>query len=313
MNNYKNKEISEIIKSWSDNSNYPIDHPQKIIDTFADALTEIHAVPEIQNKTATNEEYITIYNKIMLNPIFDSHPIGFIWREDSQEFLEDIASATSMADNIFETVETKNAYLISLAVAFKKSAPKVLKDTDFEQASLIIYEKIFSIENPNFSYTDLSKNITDDYSHLDDGQALAFQIQYHRWMILNKNILPETSYMRNRFINIVIRKNFPKHTPNPESKTETSYSESHQKLKLEIMGHMTKGLEDKKSEELNKWVASFVNNVMLVYYGFYKWDKLRGDFYQVIDLEKSQFGIKLPDQYEDNLEEFSKYIKIKDN
>lgn len=310
MNNYKNKEISEIIKSWSDNSNYPIDHPQKIIDTFADALTEIHAVPEIQNKTATNEEYITIYNKIMLNPIFDSHPIGFIWREDSQEFLEDIASATSMADNIFETVETKNAYLISLAVAFKKSAPKALKDTDFEQASLIIYEKIFSIENPNFSYTDLSKNITDDYSHLDDGQALAFQIQYHRWMILNKNILPETSYMRNRFINIVIRKNFPKHTPNPESKTETSYSESHQKLKLEIMGHMTKGLEDKKSEELNKWVASFVNNVMLVYYGFYKWDKLRGDFYQVIDLEKSQFGIKLPDQYEDNLEEFSKYIKI---
>lgn len=313
MNNYKNKEISEIIKSWSDNSNYPIDHPQKIIDTFADALTEIHAVPEIQNKTATNEEYITIYNKIMLNPIFDSHPIGFIWREDSQEFLEDIVSATSMADNIFETVETKNAYLISLAVAFKKSAPKALKDTDFEQASLIIYEKIFSIENPNFSYTDLSKNITDDYSHLDDGQALAFQIQYHRWMILNKNILPETSYMRNRFINIVIRKNFPKHTPNPESKTETSYSESHQKLKLEIMGHMTKGLEDKKSEELNKWVASFVNNVMLVYYGFYKWDKLRGDFYQVIDLEKSQFGIKLPDQYEDNLEEFSKYIKIKDN
>lgn len=313
MNNYKNKEISEIIKIWSDNSNYPIDHPQKIIDTFADALTEIHAVPEIQNKTATNEEYITIYNKIMLNPIFDSHPIGFIWREDSQEFLEDIASATSMADNIFETVETKNAYLISLAVAFKKSAPKALKDTDFEQASLIIYEKIFSIENPNFSYTDLSKNITDDYSHLDDGQALAFQIQYHRWMILNKNILPETSYMRNRFINIVIRKNFPKHTPNPESKTETSYSESHQKLKLEIMGHMTKGLEDKKSEELNKWVASFVNNVMLVYYGFYKWDKLRGDFYQVIDLEKSQFGIKLPDQYEDNLEEFSKYIKIKDN
>lgn len=313
MNNYKNKEISEIIKSWSDNSNYPIDHPQKIIDTFADALTEIHAVPEIQNKTATNEEYITIYNKIMLNPIFDSHPIGFIWREDSQEFLEDIASATSMADNIFETVETKNAYLISLAVAFKKSAPKALKDTDFEQASLIIYEKIFSIENPNFSYTDLSKNITDDYSHLDDGQALAFQIQYHRWMILNKNILPETSYMRNRFINIVIRKNFPKHTPNPESKTETSYSESHQKLKLEIMGHMTKGLEDKKSEELNKWVASFVNNVMLVYYGFYKWDKLRGDFYQVIDLEKSQFGIKLPDQYEDNLEEFSKYIKIKDS
>ena len=76
---------------------------------------------------------------------------------------------------------------------------------------------------------------------------------------------------------------------------------------------MTKGLEDKKSEELNRWFASFVNNVMLVYYGFYKWDKLRGDFYQVIDLEKAQFGIKLPDQYDANLEEFSKYIDIKNN
>ena len=313
MNNYKNNVISEIIKSWSENSNYPIDDPQKIIDTFANALTQIHAVPEIQNKTATNEEYVTIYNKIMLNPIFDSHPIGFMWREGSQEFLDDIASAISMADNIFDTVETKNAYLISLAVAFKKSAPKTLKETDLEQASLIIYEKIFSIENPDFNNSDLSKNIADDYKHLDDGQALAFQIQYHRWMIMNKNILPETSYMRNRFINIVIRKNFPKHTPNPASKTETSYSESHQKLKLEIMSHMTKGLEDNESEELNRWVASFVNNVMLVYYGFYKWDKLRGDFYQVIDLEKAQFGIKLPDQYEANLEEFSKYIEIKDN
>ena len=62
MNNYKNNDISEIIKSWSNNSNYPIDHPQKIIDTFADALTQIHEVPEIQNKTATNEEYTTIYN-----------------------------------------------------------------------------------------------------------------------------------------------------------------------------------------------------------------------------------------------------------
>ena len=150
MNSYKDQNVSEIIKSWSDNSNYPIDHPQKIIDTFADALTQIYAVSEIKDKTATNEEYTTIYNKIMLNPIFDSHPIGFIWRESPQEFLEDIVSATSMADNIFETIETKNAYLISLAVAFKKSAPKTLKDTELEQASLLIYEKIFSIRKSRF-------------------------------------------------------------------------------------------------------------------------------------------------------------------
>ena len=311
MTNYKDSIISETIKSWSENSNYPIDNPHNLIETFARALTQVYETHEIENKTASQREYNTIYNKIMLNPIFDSHPIGFVWREGSSQFLEDIANAISMADIIFETIETKNAYLISLAVAFKKSAPKTLEEIDLDKASQIIYEKIFSIENPNFDSSNLIENINDDYRHLEDGQALAFQIQYHRWMILNKNILPETSYMRNRFINIVIRKNFPKHTPNPESKSETSYSESHQKLKLEIMDHMTKGLEDKKSEELNRWVASFVNNVMLVYYGFYKWDKLRGDFYHVIDLEKSQFGIKLPDQYEANLDEFAKFIDIK--
>jgi hypothetical protein len=49
---------------------------------------------------------------------------------------------------------------------------------------------------------------------------------------------------------------------------------------------------------------------MLVYYGFYKWDKLRGDFYRVIDLENSKFGEKIPDQFEENNEEFSKFIDI---
>ncbi len=310
MTNYKDNLISETIKSWYENTNYSIDNPQKVIDTFALALTKVYEIPEIQNKIATQLEYNVFYNKIMLNPIFDSHPIGFVWREDPKEFLQDISKAISITDLIFETVETKNAYLISLAVAFKKSAPKTLKDSDLEAASQIIYEKIFSIENPNFNNSHLSKNLNDHYRHLDDGQALALQIQYHRWMILNKNILPETSYMRNRFINIVIRKNFPKHTPNPENKIETSFSESHEKLNNEISQHMFIDKSDFSNEALNKWINSFTNNVMLVYYGFYKWDKLRGDFYKVIDLEKSQFGNKLPDIYEENQREFSKFIDI---
>ena len=129
-------------------------------------------------------------------------------------------------------------------------------------------------------------------------------------MILNKSTLPETSYMRNRFINIVIRKNFPKHTPNPESKTETSYAESHAKLKEEITNHMKFEKIKLSNEDLEKWINSFVNNVMLVYYGFYKWDKLRGDFYKVIDLENLKFGEKIPDQFEKNNEEFSKFINF---
>jgi hypothetical protein len=64
------------------------------------------------------------------------------------------------------------------------------------------------------------------------------------------------------------------------------------------------------NEDLEKWINSFVNNVMLVYYGFYKWDKLRGDFYKVIDLENSKFGEKIPDQFEKNNEEFSKFINF---
>ena len=52
MNSYKDQNVSEIIKSWSDNSNYPIDHPQKIIDTFADALTQIYAVSEIKGQNS---------------------------------------------------------------------------------------------------------------------------------------------------------------------------------------------------------------------------------------------------------------------
>lgn len=304
------KSFSETIELWSQNNNYPIKDIDKLISTFSDALKEVYSNPQINSKTASQEQYNSIYNKVMLNPIFDSHPLEFIWRDQSQEFLSDISSAISLAHNTFETIETKNAYLISLAVAFKKSAPKTLDSKTLDDASELIHESIFNIENVNHESPPHSEQIKDKYSHLADGQALAFQIQYHRWMILNKSALPETSYMRNRFINIVIRKNFPKHTPNPENKTETSYADSHQKLKAEITQHMNFDKSDISNEELKKWINSFVNNVMLVYYGFYKWDKLRGDFYKVIDLEKAEFGEKIPDQFDNNIEEFSKLIDI---
>ena len=229
-------DYSSTVKTWSQ-AKYPINNSANLLDTFSKALKEIYSSPEIENKQANQETYNSIYNKVMLNPIFDSHPLEFVWREKESEFLSDISSAISLAHNIFETVETKNAYLISLAVAFKKSAPKNLASDILDSASELIYEAIFHIENLEQQNSNL-ENTKDDYSYLADGQALAFQIQYHRWMILNKSVLPETSYMRNRFINIVIRKNFPKHTPNPENKTETSYAESRLKLKNEITQHM---------------------------------------------------------------------------
>ena len=296
------------IETWSQ-AKYPINNLENLLGSFSKALKEIYSSSEIENKQANQETYNSIYNKIMLNPIFDSHPIEFVWRDKESEFLTDISSAISLAHNIFETIETKNAYLISLAVAFKKSAPKDLSGDVLNSASELIYEAIFNIENSDQQNSNL-ENTKDDYSYLADGQALAFQIQYHRWMIINKSILPETSYMRNRFINIVIRKNFPKHTPNPENKTETSYAESRSKLKDEITQHMKFDKSELPSEIIEKWINSFINNVMLVYYGFYKWDKLRGDFYRVIDLETSQFGEKIPDQFEENNKEFSKFINL---
>ena len=301
-------DYNSTIETWSQ-AKYPINNLENLLGSFSKALKEIYSSPEIENKQASQETYNSIYNKIMLNPIFDSHPIEFVWRDKDSEFLTDISSAISLAHNIFETIETKNAYLISLAVAFKKSAPKNLSGDVLDSASELIYEAIFNIENSDQQNSNL-ENTKDDYSYLADGQALAFQIQYHRWMIINKSILPETSYMRNRFINIVIRKNFPKHTPNPENKTETSYAESRSKLKDEITQHMKFDKSELPSEIIEKWINSFINNVMLVYYGFYKWDKLRGDFYRVIDLETSQFGEKIPDQFEENIKEFSKFIDL---
>ena len=301
-------DYNSTIETWSQ-AKYPINNFENLLGSFSKALKEIYSSPEIENKQANQETYNSIYNKIMLNPIFDSHPIEFVWRDKESEFLTDISSAISLAHNIFETIETKNAYLISLAVAFKKSAPKDLSGDVLNSASELIYEAIFNIENSDQQNSKL-ENTKDDYSYLADGQALAFQIQYHRWMIINKSILPETSYMRNRFINIVIRKNFPKHTPNPENKTETSYAESRSKLKDEITQHMKFDKSELPSENIERWINSFINNVMLVYYGFYKWDKLRGDFYRVIDLENSQFGEKIPDQFEENNKEFSKFINL---
>ena len=301
-------DYNSTIETWSQ-AKYPINNLENLLGSFSKALKEIYSSPEIENKQAKQETYISIYNKVMLNPIFDSHPIEFVWRDKESEFLTDISSAISLAHNIFETIETKNAYLISLAVAFKKSAPKNLASDILDSASELIYEAIFHIENLEQQNSNL-ENTKDDYSYLADGQALAFQIQYHRWMIINKSILPETSYMRNRFINIVIRKNFPKHTPNPENKTETSYAESRSKLKDEITQHMKFDKSELPSEVIEKWINSFINNVMLVYYGFYKWDKLRGDFYRVIDLENSQFGEKIPDQFDENNKEFSKFINL---
>ena len=301
-------DYNSTIETWSQ-AKYPINNLENLLGSFSKALKEIYSSHEIENKQANQELYNSIYNKVMLNPIFDSHPIEFVWRDKESEFLTDISSAISLAHNIFETIETKNAYLISLAVAFKKSAPKDLSGDVLNSASELIYEAIFNIENSDQQNSKL-ENTKDDYSYLADGQALAFQIQYHRWMIINKSILPETSYMRNRFINIVIRKNFPKHTPNPENKTETSYAESRSKLKDEITQHMKFDKSELPNEDIERWINSFINNVMLVYYGFYKWDKLRGDFYRVIDLENSQFGEKIPDQFEENNKEFSKFINL---
>ena len=55
---------------------------------------------------------------------------------------------------------------------------------------------------------------------------------------------------------------------------------------------MTKGLEDKKSEELNRWVASFVNNVMFSLLWFLQMGQIKGRFLSSYRSRKAQFGIK---------------------
>ena len=163
--------LDDNLKLWSQNKHYPIGDIEKLMASFIFALTQVYETPEIQNQTATQEEYVNIYNKIMLNPIFDSHPLEFVWQDDPKGFLMDITSLISLAHDVFETIETKNAYLISLGVAFKKSAPKTIDQSILEKASEMIYESIFEIENPIFDKSSKKEKIEDDYSHLADGQA----------------------------------------------------------------------------------------------------------------------------------------------
>ena len=83
----------------------------------------------------------------MLNPIFDSHPINFKWSNKTDQYLKDIHSAIKLANDIFETIETKNAYLISLAVASQKNSPPEITADIIDQSSIMIFEEIFRIEN----------------------------------------------------------------------------------------------------------------------------------------------------------------------
>ena len=89
-------DYSSTVETWS-KAKYPIKYLANLLDTFSKALKEIYSSPEIENKQANQETYNSIYNKVMLNPIFDSHPLEFVWRQQESEFLSDISSAISLA------------------------------------------------------------------------------------------------------------------------------------------------------------------------------------------------------------------------
>ena len=115
------------LAKWLKNT-YPINNSEALIQIFGNALIEIHQNSDMKNKSISLSDYHSIYNFIMLNPIFDSHPIDFKWSDNPDQYLNDIRSAIKLADDIFETIETKNAYLISLAVASQKvHLPQLLK------------------------------------------------------------------------------------------------------------------------------------------------------------------------------------------
>ncbi len=53
------------IETWS-NNDYPIKDKEKLLETFSLSLIEIYSNPEIQNQVASQEEYNSIYNKVMM-------------------------------------------------------------------------------------------------------------------------------------------------------------------------------------------------------------------------------------------------------
>jgi len=267
----------------------------------------------------TKEQNDKIYNQKVLPLIYDSIPLNLDWdnEPDVRENPDDIETPymkafTTMLQShtMFITDLTKKEYLFNLA----NSLVEYSKNPNVRESVEIIYQLCFVIDFPKAydktALNDLLKgyeekiksgennysDVTEGHNFMLDNQELPVQIRYHRWAITNKKKVLHTSYMRNRFINNVAENHFKNYLSN-------NLGESHAKLNTDFLHHMDLPNDLAIADTLRKWIGIFTKSVMLVYYGYYKWDKIKGDFY-------NKEGEKLPQGDRPNSEAFYRYLEI---
>ena len=82
MNQINFNNSTQQLDAWSKNK-YPINNQESFLKIFAEALEEIHQLPEFKDQSISLDNYQNTYNRVILNPIFDSHPIDFIWSDNT--------------------------------------------------------------------------------------------------------------------------------------------------------------------------------------------------------------------------------------
>ena len=282
---------------------------------LVEALKKIHEEFEKTNPSDT------VYDNKVLKILWDSEPLEEDWdrfpdvRKDPNDDLTPYGEwikRTFEGAHWFKTAKTKVEYLYLLA----NSLVKYSKNEDVKEWVEMIYQLTYVIDEggKTVDKDEVDRLLSDYQKLLDSGekkpgdvpdenhnflldyQKLPVQLRYHRWAIVNKSKVKHTSYMRNRFIKIVAERFFKEFLSN-------NLAESHAKMNTEFLHHMNLPSDMGLADTYRKWIGIFTKSVMLVYYGHYKWDKVKGDFF-------NKEGEKLPKGDRPNAKVFYNYFDI---
>ena len=284
------------------------------LSDLAKALSDIHE--EFEKTKPSN----AVYDNKVIKLLRDSEPLIEDWDRypDIREKPDDKASPFSNwimkhmeAARTFKTPKTQQEYLF----LFSNSLVNCSKNKDIREYVELMNQIAFGIEFAHVVDKEKVDKLHQDYQELLDSrqkspdeplpenhnfvfdyQILPIQIRYHRWAIVNKSRVPNTTYMRNRFVKIVAERFFKEFLSN-------NLAESHAKMNTVFLHHMGLPSDMGLADTLRKWIGIFTKSVMLVYYGHYKWDKVKGDFF-------NKEGEKLPKGDRPNAQVFYKYFDI---
>lgn len=279
------------------------------------------ALKDINEEFEKTNPSDAVYDNKVLKILWDSEPLEEDWdrfpdvRKDPKDIQTPYGEWVHKhieSFNSFKTPKTRVEYLFLLA----NSLVNFSKNEDVKEHVEAIYQISFLIDGGHQvidadkvnklvnDYEELIKSgeklpgdsPNENHNFIFDYQTLPVQLRYHRWAIVNKSKVQHTSYMRNRFIKIVAERFFREFLSN-------NLAESHAKMNTEFLHHMNLPTDMGLADTYRKWIGIFTKSVMLVYYGHYKWDKIKGDFF-------NKEGEKLPKGDRPNAKVFYNYFDI---